>query len=350
MAKFGDRMKNGIEQSKNPAYQRKLLIRDLHDATKASFNITTHDVLRPTYTIYPNIDTTARNTAEKLAEIVQENETELLENIQLNSLIALVSINVDYSKKIQILNFTIKWLLAHEIDETVLNYLLMGISGNLFTVAQIGRIRLAILLYITSPDLYNFFDIHVRECGNVFIHRKLGIPGDPSDTDLYYDEKTQVMYCNIVNKVTDNYYNQSWPEGNRRKEREGPTARKRRRQLRVEFVPVQDLKNPLFKWDFEDRAVLIDKYDKHSADLNLLSHKDVKESKFALAYKAAKSAISHSSHSPHNNEQGSSLKEEDVLFHTKCSLSAPKDVLDEEKQEDSGARDEEGGRFDKKPK
>ncbi|EFP05704.1 hypothetical protein CRE_27077 [Caenorhabditis remanei] len=256
MSKFGDVMmsSNEIEQSNDPAGQRAFLIRHLNNVTNETLKITTHNVLRPNFTIYPTLNKTSQNAADELAEVVHENVDEFLEGINVNSLIALVSTNVDPSKKIPIVNLAIQWLRKNETDGKILNYLLMSISLNFFTVAQIGRIRLAVFLYLTSPELKEFYDIHLRKCGNIFIHRKLGISGDPSDADLYNDEETQVKYCNAVNKVTDEYINPCWPQGTERQEREGPTEMKRRRQLLVEFAPVLDLKNPIYKWDFKNRV------------------------------------------------------------------------------------------------
>lgn len=340
MSKFGERMKNLIEKSKDPVYQRTLLVKDLNNA---SFDITTHNVLRPTYTIHPNMNQTLRTDAEKLAEILYKNEDEFLESIQVKGLISLVSTNFDSARKIQILNFAIKWLLKHEPEVTTLNYLLMSISAYFFPIAQIGKIRLAIFLYITSPDLNKFFDIHLRECGNMFIHRKLGIPGDPSVADLYYDEETQVKYCNIVNNVTDNYINHSWPEGNRRTEREGPTEAKKRKLLLIEFATVQDLENPLFKWDFGNYGIQIDQREKQSAHSNMLSQEDVRESGLSLEKDETKSAPFHTNHSPHNSKQTSPSKAEKVLdveFHNKCLLDTPGDDSVERNQEDSESDDQ----------
>ncbi|EFP02668.1 hypothetical protein CRE_06183 [Caenorhabditis remanei] len=235
----------------DPRSQRIFLIRHLNDATKSCLKLSYQSSFRPTYTIFPYLDETSQNAADKLAEDVYRNKKDFLDNITVLGLVALVSTNSDLYFKVPVVNLAIKWLLLNPLPDETLHSVLSSINIHCIPFPKLARVRIAIYLYLKTPELYTYFDINFAAPGVVFIRRKSGIPNDSEE----YNDQEKMWIYKAINSITDGYVNPSYPQGTRRNDPDGVKPKSGKLKYTEQFADVaKELENPIFKWDFENKG------------------------------------------------------------------------------------------------
>ncbi|KAF1771091.1 hypothetical protein GCK72_002916 [Caenorhabditis remanei] len=166
-------------------------------------------------------------------------------------LVALVSTNSDLYFKVPVVNLAIKWLLLNPVPDETLHSVLSSINIHCITFPKLARVRIAIYLYLKTPELYMYFDINFAAPGVVFIRRKSGIPNDSEE----YNDQEKMWIYKAINSITDGYVNPSYPQGTRRNDPDGVKPKSGKLKYTEQFADVaKELENPIFKWDFENKG------------------------------------------------------------------------------------------------
>lgn len=89
--------------------KRSLVLRVLNEASLSSLSISHQKAFRPTMTLLSRFDKTTDDAAIEVSKYIIKYETEVLDQINVNGLIVLVSMNLLIHEKAPIVNLAIKW-------------------------------------------------------------------------------------------------------------------------------------------------------------------------------------------------------------------------------------------------
>lgn len=216
------------------------MIRLLNEATGTNLRVREYKGFRPVLTICHGFDETTVNAANFLVEKIHEYEERFLEEITWKSLLALVSTKHVYRIKADAVNFAIKWLIAHRLEPSEFNAVLMSIHLPFLSMCRIAEVRLGIYLYLTTPELLDFFIIGFGANGYIYMKNR----------QWNDNSKSLMEVVRMINKITDSHQNDTWPKTTKRYDPEAPRWKKGKI---IHPDPVKswtELKNPLYRWNF----------------------------------------------------------------------------------------------------
>ncbi|CCD66248.1 BACK domain-containing protein [Caenorhabditis elegans] len=247
-------MEKSNENFSSEKEKRSLVLRVLNEASLSSLSISHQKAFRPTMTLLSRFDKTTDDAAIEVSKYIIKYETEVLDQINVNGLIVLVSMNLLIHEKAPIVNLAIKWLLLHELEAPIMNALLMSIAVQNMTFTKVAKIRLAIQMYVTIPQLRDHYDIHLNKHGLIIAHRK-SLPGEPEA----YNKEQRISLCRKLNEITDKNINPFWPAGSWRKDYEKPKLNKNGNiRFPKKVMSEEKLENPLFHLTFESSQIAVE--------------------------------------------------------------------------------------------
>ncbi|CAL2029771.1 unnamed protein product [Caenorhabditis brenneri] len=220
------------------------MIRLLNEATGTNLRVSRQETFRSVMTIYHGFDRTTEEAANYLVKQIRENEIEFFNEITWKSILALLQTKHEFRIKSVAVNFAIGWLIENSEDSTILNTILMSISLPSLSWNRVVAVRVGIHIYLTRPELRNFFIIRLSTNGYIYMKNRIEIPWK----DLPY---TVCDICRGINAITDDYCNPTFPK---LVQRYDPEASRWKKGKLVQPSPVKshtELKNPYYKWNFD---------------------------------------------------------------------------------------------------